>query len=74
MDRTKDSIKPNSNNNKLRGNNMSANNSKPNTQITYYGKKIFFLDANLAQKIEPKQIPMIFNSDAKTNSKIENLH
>lgn len=48
---------------------MSANNSKPNTQITYYGKKIFFLDANLAQKILPAQLHLLFNSPKSEQKK-----
>ena len=39
---------------------MSSNNSKPTSEIIFYGKKIFHLDINLAQKIDPEQLKMNF--------------
>ena len=39
---------------------MSLENHSPKTEITYYGKKVFHLDKNLARKIDIEQISMNF--------------
>lgn len=50
---------------------MSFKNLSPKTEITYYGKKVFYLDKNLAQKIEPEQIKLNFTHE---DNKTETLH
>jgi hypothetical protein len=39
---------------------MSIENLIPKTEIKFYGKKAFYLDKNLARKVEPEQIRMNF--------------
>jgi len=50
---------------------MSLDNSNPKAEIIFYGKKVFYLDKNLAQKIKPEQISMNFKRD---DNKTETIH
>lgn len=50
---------------------MSLNSSITKTEVIFYGKKVFYLDRNLAQKIQPEQIRMNFK---QVDNKTETIH
>ena len=53
---------------------MSLENLIPKTEINFYGKKAFYLDKNLARKIEPEQIRMNFENEEIKDEPSNTMH
>jgi len=53
---------------------MSSEKLIPKTEINFYGKKAFYLDKNLARKIEPEQIKMNFGHDEIKDEPSNTMH